>query len=177
MPPRSPLADALLDQVVNHSAKGDRYYAPEEEYLNSLSPVDALKMRTEIANARKYTPAEASANQWQTIKDIAYATPIVGNVLSAMDVPGYFGETKDAAAKGDMDAARKSMIMTELSAIGAIPFLPFGGMERAVKGAGSSTRIFAGPMAKTADRKALSLAEDLASRGASRDEIWQQIPL
>ena len=37
-----------------------------------------------------------------------------------------------------------------------------------------SPAIFAGPMAKTANKTAMALAEQLQKRGASRDEIWNQ---
>lgn len=38
----------------------------------------------------------------------------------------------------------------------------------------NTTFIFAGPTAKTADHAALSKAEEMASSGASRDDIWNQ---
>ena len=135
------LAEVLASQQPNRAAKSDMYKLPEELALAEMSPVDAMKFRTELANRAIVSPEQAAANRKRTMMDIAYATPIVGNVLSAMDVPGYFS---DAASNPDLNEARKSMAMGELSVLGAIPGLPFGGMKRAVRGAENSTRIFAG---------------------------------
>ena len=42
------------------------------------------------------------------------------------------------------------------------------------KEASRTTRIFAGPTAKTADQAALSRAQELTRSGASRDDIWRE---
>lgn len=168
-----PFGTALNDFVTmaTELARGNRP-SPEEEYLQSMSPVDAHKFAVEAQNARRYTPAEASANLKQTGMDALYVTPVIGNALSAYDAYKYGKKT--AAAPDDM-SRRKAAIMTELSALGAITGLPFGNAaSRAAKGAASRTDIFAGPMAKTADHEALANAQRLEQAGASRDEIWSQ---
>ena len=146
--------------------------APVDPYLASMSPVDAYKRVAEIRNARQYTPEEAAANRSQTLTDIGYITPIIGNLMSAADVPRYLGEAANAPSHAE---GRKPMAMAALSALGAITGLPFGNIAKsATAGAKDSARIFAGPTAKTADHAALTKAQELTKSGASRDDVWNQ---
>ena len=106
---------------------------PEDEYLQRMNPIDALKLRVQLANKRRYSPEEAAANRKQTLTDIGYITPIIGNIMSGMDVPKF---AKDAATNPDAHEARKSALFTELSALGAITGLPFGQIAKnAARGA------------------------------------------
>jgi hypothetical protein len=116
--------------------------------LSSLDPYETIKLRAGIVNRGGYSPDQASANRRQTLTDIGYITPVVGNVMSAMDVPHYASEWARAARTGDPQAARKAAIMAELSTLGAVTGLPFGETARtAAEGARDSVRSFAGPIA------------------------------
>jgi hypothetical protein len=142
--------------------------------LSSLDPYETIKLRAGIVNRGGYSPDQASANRRQTLTDIGYITPVVGNVMSAMDVPHYASEWARAARTGDPQAARKAAIMAELSTLGAVTGLPFGETARTAAEMGpSATRIFAGPMAKTANHVALSRAAEMEAQGQHPDEIWR----
>lgn len=161
---------------VNRAAKQDNRLlrlSPEEEFLQSLSPVDAHRFAIEAQNAKKYTPEQAKNNLIQTGMDALYVTPVVGNVLSGIDAYHYGSAAGSEAAAGNTGEARKNALLGELSALGAITGLPFGNAAtRAAKGAAGRTNIFAGSMAKTADHEALANAQRLDQAGVSRDKIW-----
>lgn len=166
-----PIALALASGSV---ANANRQPPPlqEDEYLQSMNPIDALKRTAELRNRYEVPPEKAAKNLAQTLTDVAYVTPVLGNILSARDAY-RFG--KDAASNPSPHEARKSMAMANLSALGAILGLPFGNIAKsATAGAKDSARIFAGPTAKTADHAALTKAQELTKSGASRDEVWNQ---
>lgn len=152
----------------------DAHRSPEEDAIDQMSPVDALKLRTELENRHQVSPEQASANRWQNLKDVGYATPIVGNVMSAADVPEQLNDAAYHARQGDEISSRKAMIMAELSGLGAMLGLPIGRTARAAtEGASSSANIFAGPKAATANHVALSRAQEMEMQGAGRDDIWR----
>lgn len=95
--------------------------SPEENYLASLPPDDPLWQQ--LRNKRTYTPAQAAENRANTLRDIGYMTPIVGNVMSAMDAPGYYSAAANAP---DTNSGRQNMLLGNLSMLGAITGLPFG---------------------------------------------------
>jgi len=147
--------------------------SPEEQYLQSMSPVDAYKFAQEAQNARVFSPEDAAANRQQTFLDALYATPL-GNALSARDALESKWQGQQLEQQGDTEGARRAYAQSASSA--GMAFLPgMGriGMGRATEGAADAARIFAGPMAKTADHAALAQAQELAAKGISRDDIWR----
>lgn len=154
----------------------ERPLSPEEEYLRSLSPVDAYKFSVEAQNARRYSPEEAAQNRENLLLDAAYSTPLLSNILSVRDAYEAKDEANRLLKAGDEEGAQRQKALAATSAFGAfMPFNPMGRMANSsVRGAQSSTRIFAGPMAKTADKTALAKAEQMAQSGASRDDIWRE---
>jgi hypothetical protein len=119
-----------------------------------MSPVDAMRFRWELGqrNAKRLTEEEKQAIGRKNMWDLLYMTPIVGNVLSGMDVPGYFRAASQHAGAGDKSEARKNMLLAELSALGAISGLPLarfmGRPSGATRDASRSMNTFAGPTAK-----------------------------
>lgn len=148
--------------------------SPEEEYLQNMSPIDALKFSTQLENKRVYSPAQASDNLRQTGMDLLYASPL-GNAMSARDAMEAKWRGQQLEQQGDMEGARRSY--AEAAANAGMAFLPgMGriGLGHAMEDAANSARIFAGPMAKTADHIALAQAQKLAESGVPRDQIWNQ---
>lgn len=75
-----------------------------------------------------------------------------------------FGLTPAGAASDALDAAKRNdVVQTALNAVGALPV-----------GGGAAHAIFAGPMARTADKVALETAKRMAAEGADRAAIWNK---
>lgn len=109
--------------------------------LDSMSPVDLLKLRTELENKKVYTPEEAKANQQQTLIDLGYSTPVLSNAMSLTEAI----HDRDAADRlaGEGDAEGASRARARAIANTASAFLPsLGGLGGAVEGAGSRAGIF-----------------------------------
>jgi hypothetical protein len=145
----------------------------EEQALAAMSPMDALRMRAEMAAARQVSPDERRRNLETTAHEILSMTPGPGNVMSAEDVVRGAGDAYSAFAGGDVRGGLLNSALAALSGVGAVTGNPFSSAARDVaKEAGTTARIFAGPMSKTADHAALAKAEEMAKAGASRDDIW-----
>ena len=138
--------------------------------LSSMDPYETVKLRSELATRGGYTPEQATQNQAETGMGLLYATPI-GNALSARDAMEAKWHAQELERQGDTQGARRAFAQAAASAGSA--FLPgMGRLGHGVEGAASSTRIFAGPMAKTANHVALSRAAEMEAQGAKPYEIW-----
>lgn len=136
--------------------------------LGGVDLLDRLKLEQELRDKQTVAPEQASKNQTNTLWDIAYSTPVVGNVLAAYDTPDHFADAYKHVQNGDIDAARKSMVQGELSALGAIVGWPVGGAaDRAVSGASSRTNVFV-----PADKDATATARAMRDAGKTSREIW-----
>lgn len=127
-----------------------------EDYFRGLSPVDQLKAKRELANKRKYSPMEASANLQKTLTDLAYSTPVVANAMSirdAFEAKERAGQTSDPIGKKQAEA--------ESAAAALSAFLPFG-IGKPAAGSASRFGVFV-PVkeGKTAER-AKSMFDELA---------------
>ena len=142
------------------------------------SPVDRLKETVLGMNAAHYSPEQAAKNRSQTLTDLMYMTPIVGNIMSARDAPGFYSNAAKAAQSGDMDAARKEMIFGHLSTLGAITGLPFGRTAASVaRDAKDTARSITPWVGYRHEDIADSLAQDAARRqqGFDRSPFWAQM--
>lgn len=121
--------------------------------------------------------------------------PGSGEAMSARDAWDASGRAGNALLSGDYGQAASDYLNMGTGLLGAIPGV--GIVARGTKrGAAwmdrnlpegfnrlldavypsdprSTTNIFAGPTAKTADHTALAKAQELAASGASRDDIWR----
>jgi hypothetical protein len=121
--------------------------------------------------------------------------PGSGEAMSLYDAWKSSGQGGDALLRGDYGQAASNYGDLATALVGAIPGA--GIVARGTKrGAAwmdrnlpegfnrlldsvypddprSTTTIFAGPTAKTADQQALAQAQEMASSGASRDDIWR----
>lgn len=86
----------------------------------------------------------------------------------AVDLAKAFGAFGHAAQGGTVTPEEAAMVSLDLAGGGLLSSRAPGAVPK-----GNVLGIFAGPSAKTADKKALSLAKQLAEKGASRDEIWR----
>lgn len=122
--------------------------------------------------------------------------PVSGEAMSARDAWDASGQAGNALLRGDYGQAASEYLNMGTGLLGAIPGagiiargtkrgaawmdrnLPegFNRLLDAVYPADprSTTNIFAGPTAKTADHAALAKAQELAASGASRDDIWRE---
>lgn len=106
---------------------------------------------------------------------LASLAPVAGNAIAARDTYHAFDHLKEASKSGDIREQRKAALAMGMSFLSAIsPFHFSGAASRAAEGASSRTNIFAGPMAKTADKDALERAYKLKEVGADRDHIWEE---
>lgn len=143
--------------------------------LAGMGPTELTKLRAELAARKTVTPAERRANLWQTAEEVAGVLPVIGNVLSARDAVQSGGDTATAVREGRWPAAAGNAALTGLAGLGAVLGLPTGrAAGAAAKDAGRTTRVFAGPTAKTADMKALKRAEAMRAAGADRADIWKK---
>jgi hypothetical protein len=113
---------ASLDQ---RTQMAQALLSPEEQALASMSPIDALKMSTELQNRRVYTPQQAVGNQQQTLMDFLYASP-VGNALSLRDAMEGKWNAQQQERQGDTEGARRNYAAAAANAL--MGFLP--GMGR-----------------------------------------------
>jgi hypothetical protein len=126
----SPLAAAMAQRYAPQAAQTlqsplAQALSPEEQAMQDMSPVDALKFSTQMQNKKVYSPAEASANLAQTGSDLLYASPL-GNALSARDALENKWAAQEAAQRGDSELARRLNAQSAASA--GMAFLP--GMGR-----------------------------------------------
>ncbi len=138
---------------------------------------DALKSRMVQLNNQQVTPEQAAANRQQTAMDLAYSSPLA-IPLGLRDIATANEVRDQALASGatieDANRIRNAQAFGGLLGFAIPGRLPFGQTARtAAELAPSSVRIFAGPMAKTADRAALALAERMEAQGAHPDDIWR----
>lgn len=117
--------------------------AGEIEAYSSMSPYDQLIRGMEVANNRKYSPEEMAANKRENLRSLGYMTPVVGNVMSAMDVPENFDAWKDAARSGGDTEQNLAAAKTYLSVLGAMALPAIGSASRsAARGAKDSLNVF-----------------------------------
>lgn len=113
---------ASLDQ---RTQMAQALLSPEEQALANMSPIDALRLSTELQNRRVYTPQQAAANRQQTILDALYASPI-GNALSLRDAMESKWNAQQQEQQGDTEGAKRNYASAAASAL--MGFLP--GMGR-----------------------------------------------
>lgn len=123
-----PLAKTLTDQAMG----------PSDPFAG-MSPMDALKIRQELAAKQTVTPEQASANRWTTGKDALSVTPIIGQAMSAYDAGQGAGQAYDAFSQGEVKKGLLASALTALSGIGAVTGLPFGRMAGNAAKAGKDT--------------------------------------
>lgn len=149
--------------------------SPEELAYAEMNPVDAYKLSAELQTAQKVPPEQAAANRKQNARDALSIIPGPGNYIAAEDAITGAKDARESFGAGKYKQGTLQAALAALSGLGAVTGLPTGKMAgRAAKGASSRTNIFAGPMAKTADQKALATAQDMAAAGVGRDVIWEQ---
>lgn len=125
---------ARLAKAVAAPVQPEPAGSPEEEYLQTLGPVDLLRLRTALQNKRVYSPGEAAANRRQTGADLLYATPL-GNALSLRDAMESKWRAQQLEAQGDAEGARREYANAAAST--GMGFLP--GMGRIGLGKTAST--------------------------------------
>jgi hypothetical protein len=147
--------------------------ADELDYLAALSPIERMRLGLELQGANR-TPEEMAAARRQNAIEALGMMPVIGNAMSAADVPGNALDAAMAALSGRPLAAAGNAGLAALNAFGAVSGLPTGRMAgEAAREGGRTLNIFAGPTAKTADKAALARAEEMTGAGASRDDIWR----
>lgn len=134
-----------------------------------MSPVDRIKLETELQNKRVYSPDEAKRNIAEALTGAAYSTPLA-IPLGLRDAMEGKWKAQEQRAAGDEEGARK----TEASAIASTggAFFPGArGIAGDIEGAGSRVGVFVGPMSKTANYATLRQAKQFADRNFSDAEI------
>jgi hypothetical protein len=143
--------------------------------LQSMSPLDLLKLRRELTNRETVSPEQRTANLRQTAEEGLGIVPIIGNALSAKDAASSGYDAYQAFGEGDWRRGALATALAGLSGVGAVTGLPTSKLAgRVAKDAGRTVNIFAGPTAKTADHAMLAKAQEMKNTGASRDDIWRE---
>ena len=139
-----------------------------------MSAVDLLKLRWQLAGTQQVSPEQRAANLKQTGWEALSVIPGPANMIAAKDAWDSGKEAVREFGQGNLGRGALATALAGLSGFGAVTGLPTSKMAGQVaKDAGLTTRIFAGPMAKTADHAALARAQDMKDAGASRDDIWR----
>lgn len=134
------------------------------------SPIDALKLELELANAQKRTPEEARKARGKNAWEALSMTPGPGNVISGMDAKDAYGAALEAAKGGDLKGAGINAGLGTLSALGAVTGLPVGPVARAAtKGAKDRLNVFI-PVEKGS--KKAERAGNMRAEGRENREIW-----
>jgi hypothetical protein len=109
------------------------------------------------------TPQEQNLNQAYPQVDNALGAILSAPFHSARNlVQSHLAEYQPGMSVGDMPQTMQALPEAAMNMIG-------GGTPFAQSGAAG---IFGGRLARTADKAALARAEDLAGRGANREQIW-----
>jgi hypothetical protein len=150
----------------------------EADVFAGMSPVDALRLRTELVDAGRanQTEEEKQANARRTKDAVLDATPIIGNIRSAQSAKDTGSKFVRKLHDGEWKEAAKAGGLFGLDVLGAqtgVSFSRLAGKE-AAKDASRTARIFAGPTAKTADHTALARAQEMHKAGADRADIWRE---
>ncbi len=111
----------------------------EEDPFAGMSPVDRMKLETEISNAEDPSPMQRMSNKASTLRDILGVTPVIGNVMSAQDAYGSAADAREAFERGDIGGGAGNAGLAAISGLGAVTGLPFGKMARNAAEAGRDT--------------------------------------
>lgn len=146
--------------------------SPEEEAMAAMSPTDAIRFAME--NQRPADDATRAKNLKTTGLDALSVIPGPAQVLSAQDAITSGGSAVSNFGQGNLKAGAVDSLLAALGVFGAVTGSPFSrSAGKAAEGAPSRLNTFVGPEAKTADKEALAMAEQLKAAGANRDEIWK----
>lgn len=150
---------------------------PVDEF-SGMDPIELEKIRLAgrgTVGGRELMPDERAERGLSTIHDVLGMLPGTGNAMAASDALTSGREFVREGRKGNVGRALARAAETGLNALGAVTGIP--GLKLTGPAAGeamSSARIFAGPMAKTADHAALARAQEMQAGGADRVDIWRE---
>jgi len=147
--------------------------AKEVDPYAGMDPIEAYKLSTELANARKVSPEKASKNRKQNLKDALSIVPGIGHAIAAYDAGESGGKAFEAFSEGDLTGGAVNTGMAGLSGLGAVLGLPVGRVARAAtKGASSRTNVFVpadtAPDAPRATQTYDELVDDVGMDAANR---------
>jgi hypothetical protein len=118
-----------------------------DDPLAGMSPVDLLKLRTELASQQRVSPEQRAANLKQTGWEVLSVIPGPANVISAMDAWDSGKDAVQAFGAGDGRRGLLASAMAGLSGFGAVTGLPTSKMAgRVAKDAGRTVFSGAGPV-------------------------------
>lgn len=136
-------------------------------------PIELERLR--LMNRGTTDPAQMERNAQINRDAVLDNTPVVGNIRSAGRAWDAAGEFTDAMHYGHKAKRRRAALNLALEMAGVASPLPWGrAAGRAAAEGVNTARIFAGPLAKTADHAMLSRAQEMKAAGASRDDIWRE---
>ena len=136
----------------------------ELDSVAGKSPFDTYRMNAELLNNQKLTSEQIAENKKKNLRDLGYMTPIIGNVMSAMDIPNNLYDVKSAVKSGNEQSQHESMANLLLSAIGAGSLPIIGSMSgTAGKAAKDSLNVFV----PVEGGSTVSMASQLFNRGPS----------
>lgn len=136
-------------------------------------PIELERLR--VMNRGTTDPATMAANAETNRAFVLDNTPVVGNVRSAGRALDAGSDLITAKHYGHTGKARRAALALALETAGALSPLPWGRSAGRVAAEGAdAARIFAGPLAKTADHAALARAKEMVEAGADRADIWRE---
>lgn len=149
-----------------------------DDPLAGLSPVDALRLRQELAAKEHVSPEVAAANRWKTGEAVLGLIPGPGNVLAARDAAEGGYEAAQAFGVGDWRRGAMASALAGLSAAGAVTGVPFGRMARGAAADAGRTLQGGLPATPWVGWRHDDTADDLAAQMAVRrkEQPFDQAP-
>lgn len=108
-----------------------------------MSPIDALKLSTELSNQRETTLLERTKNKEQNLYDALSIVPVVGNAIAGYEAGKAGGQAYQDFSEGDNVSGAINTGMAGLNTLGAVLGLPVGkAAKAAAKDASRRTNVF-----------------------------------
>lgn len=142
-----------------------------EDDLSAMSPLDRLRLETEIASNQPVSPSQAGRNQRQTAEELLSIIPGPANVIAARDAARGAGDAVSSFGSGDWRGGLLNSALAALSGVGAVTALPTSKLAANVaREAKDSVAVFvpAGP-SKKAD-----LARTMRDEGRTNRDVFSK---
>lgn len=146
----------------------------EGDELAAMSPIEALKLRLQLAERAPVTPEQRRANLATTGQDVLSVMPIIGNAMSAVDAGEAGGRAAAAFQGGDTRQGLMQSALAALAGAGAFMGLPTG---RAAGRAADAGRTAVNTFVPVEEGLLSGRARDMRDAGASNRQVFDDTGL
>jgi hypothetical protein len=145
-----------------------RQTAADGGTVDDLSPIDSLRLRTELANRETPSDQQRAKTGLNTIHEIAGMMPVTGNAMAAADAYEAGGDALRSARKGDWKNSAWSGLGAALSGAGALSPVPWSARAgRAAKLAKDTANVFV----PVEEGKLSQVAREMREAGAPNEAV------